>query len=194
MFAGPTAPFRNQAGCAPVLQTGQQPKDLPPLQAEQFAGVCDTQTARPNAQQNFEPIEFLLAHRHHRHRAPPRPLEPRAVSRQLCRGVSSLYCGYSWCRITLIMERSRPVMDVYHIWFNLKEGVSDIEFAENVNNYLDHLKSMGAVVRYRITRRKLGLGPPQLPQWHITIDFENLAQMDVAFGQVASRADPVESF
>src|SRR6185436_9015002 len=27
--------------------------------------------------------------------APPRPLEPRAVSRQLCRGVSSLYCGYS---------------------------------------------------------------------------------------------------
>src|SRR3954470_11509304 len=92
------------------------------------------------------------------------------------------------------MERSRPVMDVYHIWFNLKEGLSDIEFAENVNNYLDHLKSMGAVVRYRITRRKLGLGPPQLPQWHITIDFENLAQMDVAFGQVASRADPVESF
>ena len=22
-------------------------------------------------------------------------------------------------------------MDVYHIWFNLKEGVSDIEFVEN---------------------------------------------------------------
>ena len=94
IVARPTAPFRNQAGGAPVLQTGQQPKHLPPLQAEQFAGVCDTQTARPNAQQNFEPIEFLLAHRHHRHRAPPRPLEPRAVSRQLCRGVSSLYCGY----------------------------------------------------------------------------------------------------
>jgi hypothetical protein len=30
----------------------------------------------------------------HRHRAPPRLLEPRAVSRQLCRGVSSLYCCY----------------------------------------------------------------------------------------------------
>jgi hypothetical protein len=30
----------------------------------------------------------------HRHRAPPRLLEPRPVSRQLCKGVSSLYCGY----------------------------------------------------------------------------------------------------
>ena len=85
-------------------------------------------------------------------------------------------------------------MDVYHIWFNLKEGVSDIEFSESVNAYLNHLKDIKAVAGYRITRRKLGLGPPQLPQWHITIDFENLAQMDVAFGQVASRADPVESF
>src|SRR4051794_2565695 len=28
-------------------------------------------------------------------RALPRPLETRAVSRQLCRGVSSLYCGYN---------------------------------------------------------------------------------------------------
>ena len=27
--------------------------------------------------------------------SPLRPFEPRAVSRQLCRGVSSLYCGYS---------------------------------------------------------------------------------------------------
>jgi hypothetical protein len=39
-----------------------------------------------------------------------------------------------------------------------------------------------------------GLGPPQLPQWHITLDFENMAQMDGAFGRVSSRADPVESF
>jgi hypothetical protein len=59
-------------------------------------------------------------------------------------------------------------MNVYHIWFNLKEGVSDIEFAENTSTYLDHLKGLGAVAGYRITRRKLGLGPPQLPEWHIS--------------------------
>ena len=48
-------------------------------------------------------------------------------------------------------------MDIYHIWFNLKEGVSDIEFVEKSRTYLDHLKAMGTVADYRITRRKLGL-------------------------------------
>jgi uncharacterized protein DUF6614 len=85
-------------------------------------------------------------------------------------------------------------MNVYHIWFNLKDGVGDIPFAESARAYLDHLKGEGAVAGYRITRRKLGLGPPQLPQWHITLDFENMAQMDDAFDRVSSRADPVESF
>src|SRR6516225_3884818 len=69
------------------------------LQTEQLASVRDTQTATLDAQQDLEPVEFLLAHRHHRHRAPPKLFEPRRVSRQLCRGVSSLYCGYmlaSW--------------------------------------------------------------------------------------------------
>ncbi|HXC30129.1 MAG TPA: DUF6614 family protein [Stellaceae bacterium] len=85
-------------------------------------------------------------------------------------------------------------MDVYHIWFNLRDGVSDIEFAQSGRAYLDHLKELGSIAGYRITRRKLGLGPPQLPQWHITIDFENLAQMDSAFDRVSSRTDPIESF
>jgi hypothetical protein len=85
-------------------------------------------------------------------------------------------------------------MDVYHIWFNLKDGVGDTEFADSASAYLDYLKGEAALAGYRITRRKLGLGPPQLPLWHITLDFENMAQMDRAFGRVSSRADPVESF
>lgn len=85
-------------------------------------------------------------------------------------------------------------MDVYYVWFNLKNGVRDTEFAQNVHSYLGHLKEHGSLVGYRITRRKLGLGPPQLPEWNITIEFEDLAQMDRAFNRVASRADPVESF
>src|ERR1700732_1799038 len=85
-------------------------------------------------------------------------------------------------------------MDIYHIWFNLRDGVRDTEFAQSVRSYLDHLKGLGSLVGYRITRRKLGLGPPQLPLWNITIEFENLTQLDSAFNRVASRADPVESF
>jgi hypothetical protein len=85
-------------------------------------------------------------------------------------------------------------MDIYHLWFNLKDGVRDTEFAESAGSYLDHLKNSVALAGYRITRRKLGLGPPQLPQWHITLDFVNMAQMDSAFRRVSSRTDPVESF
>jgi hypothetical protein len=70
----------------------------------------------------------------------------------------------------------------------------DTEVAESASAYLNHLKGEGAVTSYRITRRKLGLALPQLPQRHITLDFENMAQMDGAFSRVSSRADPVESF
>jgi hypothetical protein len=85
-------------------------------------------------------------------------------------------------------------MDVYHIWFNLKSGVRDLEFAEDARAYLRHLKEAAHIASYRITRRNLGLGPPQLPEWHIIIDFENMAQMDEAFGRVSSRTDPTEGF
>ena len=44
------------------------------------------------------------------------------------------------------------------------------------------------------TRCKLGLAPPNLREWHITLDFENLTQLDGAFGRVSTRSDPVESF
>ncbi len=85
-------------------------------------------------------------------------------------------------------------MDIYHIWFNLKEGVRDLEFADAARAYLDHLKECGDIAAYRITRRKLGLGHPDLPEWNITLDFEDMSQLDRAFGRVAARADPVESF
>jgi hypothetical protein len=44
-------------------------------------------------------------------------------------------------------------VDIYHVWFNLKDGVRDTESA---GTYLDHLKAEGALAGYRITRRKLG--------------------------------------
>ena len=85
-------------------------------------------------------------------------------------------------------------MDVYHIWCSLKDDVGDLEFAAAVRGYLEHLKGGGLLAGYRITRRKLGLGPAHLPEWHITLDFIGLSHIDNAFNHVSSRADPVESF
>ena len=84
-------------------------------------------------------------------------------------------------------------MDIYHIWCNLKPGVHDLDFVEGVQAYLDRLREKGQVVDYRITRAKLGFKPPQLRDFHITIEFKDLAQMQSAFDNVSSRADPIES-
>lgn len=83
-------------------------------------------------------------------------------------------------------------MDVYHVWCELSEGVCDVAFADAVHDYLGRLASDGVIAGYRLTRRKLGLGHPNLPEWHITVDFADMAQMDAAFARVSSRSAPIE--
>lgn len=83
-------------------------------------------------------------------------------------------------------------MDQYNVWCNLKDGVRDLDFAERVQAYLGHLKEAALIAGYRLSRRKLGLGPPCLPEFHIVIEVDDLAQLDRAFGRVAARTDPVE--
>jgi len=85
-------------------------------------------------------------------------------------------------------------MDVYEIWFNLRDGVSDMAFAEAARGYLDHLKAAGHLASWRLTRRKPGLGPSLLPEFHLSLDFDGLARLDGAFVSVSTRAHPVEGF
>jgi len=85
-------------------------------------------------------------------------------------------------------------MDIYHIWANLKPGVSDVEFCEATGKYLGKLKEAGKLESWRITRRKLGLGDPLLPEFHIMIEFKSLDQLDKAFAAAAARSEPIESF
>ena len=85
-------------------------------------------------------------------------------------------------------------MDIYHIWCDLKPGISDIEFTEAANSYLDSLVKSDSLAGYRITRRKLGLGLAELGEFHLMLEFNNLAQLDETFSKVASRKDPIESF
>ncbi len=84
-------------------------------------------------------------------------------------------------------------MDIYHVWCNLKPGVKDTEFVQGVEEYLDNLKANQQLVGYRITRAKLGFKPPQLREFHITLDFLDLSQLQTAFDRVAARTDPIES-
>src|SRR5687767_4499090 len=84
-------------------------------------------------------------------------------------------------------------MDCYEIWCNLKDSSRDVAFCEDVRRYLGHLQAEGLVRAFRIRRRKLGFGPSELGEFNITIETEDLAQLERAFQQVAGRAGEIES-
>jgi hypothetical protein len=84
-------------------------------------------------------------------------------------------------------------VDILNVYCDLKEGVRDTDFSDAVSGLLSSLCDQGRVHGFRITPRKLGLGPASLPEWHIAIDFENLTQLDAAFAVMAGRSEPIET-
>ena len=78
------------------------------------------------------------------------------------------------------------------MWVNLKDSRKDLEFADAVRAYLDHLKSQGLIESWSLCRRKFGFGPAGLGEFHIRVSTTDLAQLDRAFGVVATRAGEVE--
>jgi len=84
-------------------------------------------------------------------------------------------------------------MDIYHIWCNLKPGLGDTEFSDKVAGYLGHLQEQGLIAGWRLTRRKLGLAPRELGEFHVMIEIKDLAQLESAFQRVGARREPVES-
>jgi hypothetical protein len=83
-------------------------------------------------------------------------------------------------------------MDYYQGWFDLKSGVKDTDFARDLARYMSYLKERRLIEGWKLSRRKLGLGPELFGEFHLVIETRNLAQLDEAFGHVASRSEPVE--
>lgn len=84
-------------------------------------------------------------------------------------------------------------MDLYNIWFNLKPGIGDVELCDRLHAYLGKLAADGKIASYRISRRKLGFAPPSLGEFHVLVETRDLAQLDSAFSQVATRSGEIES-
>ena len=84
-------------------------------------------------------------------------------------------------------------MDIYNAWFDLKSGVSDMEFSDRLAAYMDSLKNDGLMQGWRLMRRKLGLSAAPVGEFHLMMEFTGMAQLDQAFGRVGSRREPVES-
>ena len=84
-------------------------------------------------------------------------------------------------------------MDIYNAWFDLKSGVSDMEFSDRLAAYMDSLKNDGLMQGWRLTRRKLGLSAAPVGEFHLMMEFTGMAQLDQAFGRVGSRREPIET-
>jgi len=82
-------------------------------------------------------------------------------------------------------------MDVYEITADLRSGVRDIDFADALGHYLEHLRTNGRIESWRLLRRKLGFGSGS--EFKVLIETKDLAQLDDAFREVSARAEPVES-
>ena len=83
-------------------------------------------------------------------------------------------------------------MDIYHGFFSLKPGTKDVEFAADLQRFMEHLVADKKIASWRLMRRKLGLGPKEFGEFHLMIEVEGLAQLDEAFNLAATRAGDVE--
>lgn len=85
-------------------------------------------------------------------------------------------------------------MDIYHIWANKESDISDIDWVNNLRSFLDHLVTEDKMVSYRITRCKMGFRSiADMPEWHIIMEFNNMAQLDEAFKRVAPLKGELEA-
>ena len=83
-------------------------------------------------------------------------------------------------------------MDLYHIWCDLKPGVSDIALGRGAAQISRSSEAERRIESWRLTRRKLGLGAAGIGEFHIIIETKDLAQLEPAFQHVSSRREPVE--
>ena len=77
-------------------------------------------------------------------------------------------------------------MDIYHIWANKQGDISDLDWVNNMRGFLQHLVDEKKMESFRITRCKMGFRSiADMPEWHIMMEFTDMAQMDNAFKRVA---------
>ncbi|MDH5680624.1 MAG: hypothetical protein OEZ36_03485 [Spirochaetota bacterium] len=75
-------------------------------------------------------------------------------------------------------------MEHYILWFNLKKSYGGKDFVLDLDEYMLTLQDKKLIAEYRIVRRKLGFGPPELGEFMVDIAFNDMAQLDNAFKTV----------
>ena len=76
-------------------------------------------------------------------------------------------------------------MDIYNIWADKKGDITDTEWVSNMKKFLQQLVDERKMISFRVTRCKMGFRSLDIPEWHIMMEFNNMAQLEEAFQRVA---------
>lgn len=84
-------------------------------------------------------------------------------------------------------------MDIYHVWADKSGEIADVDWVENMRTFLSCLVEEQRMESFRITRCKMGFRSIQdLPEWHIMMEFRDMAQLERAFQRVAPKKGELE--
>lgn len=75
----------------------------------------------------------------------------------------------------------------YHVWFNLKPGVSDKEGLPTVERFLTHLCADREASSFKLLRNNGEAPRSKLPHYHALIEFSDQAQLNEAMKSQAQR-------
>jgi hypothetical protein len=76
-------------------------------------------------------------------------------------------------------------MKYYQIWCNLKEGAKELEFYEDLMKYLGYLREHAWIENYHVTRRRMSFGLSELGEFNITMEVQDLNQLQQPFQPVS---------
>ena len=84
-------------------------------------------------------------------------------------------------------------MDYYMIWANKEGDISDLDWVNNMKGFLNHLVDEDKLVDYKIARCKMGFrSVADMPEWQITMECRDMAQLEDAFKRVAPLGGELE--
>lgn len=83
-------------------------------------------------------------------------------------------------------------MNLYHCFIDLKDGARALAFAGAVENWMAYLQGQGAILNWRLLRRKLNLAADTHKDFLLEIEVRDLAMLDAAFALVSQPSPDVE--
>ncbi|MEM8752269.1 MAG: DUF6614 family protein [Pseudomonadota bacterium] len=83
-------------------------------------------------------------------------------------------------------------MNLYHCFIDLKDDAKALAFAHALDQWMARLKGEGAILSWRLLRRKLNLSTEDHSDFLLEIEVEDMAMLDKAFRLTGRHDDDVE--